>query len=202
MPALVYLFGGWQVAHGGAARTTRSATLGAFTALQIRLFAPIGSLLSVAVDVQSSLALFDRIFEYLDLPIDIAPGDKTLDHVTGDVALDDVWFRYATAPTRSTGSTSRCRRDDHRDRRRDRRREDHARLPRLTALRRVQGCRAHRRRRRARPHLRLARRDGRRRLAGDVPLPRDASARTCASRSRTRPTRRSRRPPGRRRSTG
>jgi ATP-binding cassette, subfamily B, bacterial len=97
MPMLIYLYGGFQVTRGANAGEL-IGTLGAFTALQIRLFAPIGSLLSVAVDVQSSLALFDRIFEYLDLPIDIAPGDRTLDHVTGNVDLDDVWFRYADGP--------------------------------------------------------------------------------------------------------
>jgi ATP-binding cassette subfamily B protein len=95
MPALIYLFGGIQVArHSGPAPYSTIGTLVAFTTLQVRLFAPIGSLLSISVDVQSSLALFDRIFEYLDLPIDIAPGKRTLEHVTGNVELDDVWFRY------------------------------------------------------------------------------------------------------------
>jgi ATP-binding cassette, subfamily B, bacterial len=98
MPALVYLFGGWQVVHDGADPVVILPTLTAFTTLQVRLFAPIGSLLSVSVDVQSSLALFDRIFEYLDLPIEIAPGNRTLEHVTGNVELDDVWFRYADGP--------------------------------------------------------------------------------------------------------
>jgi ATP-binding cassette subfamily B protein len=102
MPMLIYLYGGWQVTRGASA-SELIGTLGAFTALQIRLFAPIGSLLSVSVDVQSSLALFDRIFEYLDLPIDIAPGDRTLDHVTGDVTLDDVSFRYADGPNALEG---------------------------------------------------------------------------------------------------
>src|SRR5262249_22277659 len=69
-----------------------------FTTLQARLFAPIGSLLSISVDVQSSLALFDRIFEYLDLPVDIAPGSRTLDVVRGDVRLEDIWFRYGDGP--------------------------------------------------------------------------------------------------------
>jgi len=69
-------------------------TLVSFTTLQTRLFAPIGSLLSISVDVQSSLALFDRIFEYLDLPVDIAPGKRTLENVRGEVRYEDVWFRY------------------------------------------------------------------------------------------------------------
>jgi ATP-binding cassette subfamily B protein len=44
--------------------------------------------------VQSSLALFDRIFEYLDQPVDIAEGTREIDRPRGDVAFDDVWFRY------------------------------------------------------------------------------------------------------------
>ena len=69
MPALVYWFAGWSYAHGGGAISI--GTLVAFTTLQTRLFFPIGQLLSVGVDVQTSLALFDRVFEYLDLPVDI-----------------------------------------------------------------------------------------------------------------------------------
>ncbi len=54
-------------------------------------------LLSVGLEVQTSLALFGRIFEYLDLPVDIVerPGARALSGVRGDVSLDDVWFRYA-----------------------------------------------------------------------------------------------------------
>jgi ATP-binding cassette, subfamily B, bacterial len=98
MPALIYLFGGFEVHSNSPAPYATIGTLVAFTNLQTRLFAPIGSLLSISVDVQSSLALFDRIFEYLDLPIDIAPGKKTLTRVHGDVRLDDVWFRYGDGP--------------------------------------------------------------------------------------------------------
>ncbi len=95
MPALIYLFGGLSVAHSsGPAPYSTIGTLVAFTTLQVRLFAPIGSLLSISVDIQSSLALFDRIFEYLDLEIDIVPGARTLEHVHGDVRFDDVSFRY------------------------------------------------------------------------------------------------------------
>jgi ATP-binding cassette, subfamily B, bacterial len=70
-------------------------TLVAFTTLQTRLFFPVGSLLGVGLDVQTSLALFDRIFDYLDQPVDIEerPGATTLDSA-GDVVFDDVWFRY------------------------------------------------------------------------------------------------------------
>jgi ATP-binding cassette subfamily B protein len=51
----------------------------------------------VGLEVQTSLALFGRIFEYIDLPVDIVerPTARTLERVRGDVRLDDVWFRYA-----------------------------------------------------------------------------------------------------------
>jgi ATP-binding cassette subfamily B protein len=93
MPAAVYWFGGLALAHGSQALDV--ATLVAFTTLQTRLFFPVGSLLGVGLDVQTSLALFDRIFEYLDQPIDI---EEKPDAVTvapaGDVVFDHVWFRY------------------------------------------------------------------------------------------------------------
>jgi ATP-binding cassette, subfamily B, bacterial len=94
MPALVYWFAG--MGFGGAAISI--GTLVAFTTLQTRLFFPLGQLLQVQVDLQTSLALFERVFEYLDLPADITEreGARTLDRATiaGDVAFDDVWFRY------------------------------------------------------------------------------------------------------------
>jgi ATP-binding cassette subfamily B protein len=93
MPAAIYWLGGFEVAHGSSPRLV-IGTVTAFTTLQTRLFAPIGSLLSVSVDVQSSLALFDRIFEYLDLPVDIEEGTRTLASVRGDVRLEQVSFRY------------------------------------------------------------------------------------------------------------
>jgi ATP-binding cassette, subfamily B, bacterial len=92
MPALVYWFAGWTMASGSGAISI--GTLVAFTTLQSRLFFPIGSLLGVQVDVQSSLALFDRIFEYLDQPVDIVEGTRTLESPRGDIAFDHVWFRY------------------------------------------------------------------------------------------------------------
>jgi ATP-binding cassette subfamily B protein len=92
MPALVYWFAGWSIARGDASITL--GTLVAFTTLQTRLFFPIGSLLGVQLEVQSSLALFDRIFDYLDQPIDIVEGERALGRCTGNVALEHVWFRY------------------------------------------------------------------------------------------------------------
>ena len=88
MPALVYLFAG----HFAGAISL--GTLVAFTTLQTRLFFPIGSLLGVSLDVQTSLALFDRVFEYLDLDVDIEEGTRELRQAEGRVAFDGVWFRY------------------------------------------------------------------------------------------------------------
>src|SRR5881227_1555016 len=95
MPAAVYWFAGESIASGGHAISI--GTVVAFTTLQTRVLFPIQSLLSVGLEVQTSLALFGRIFEYLDLPVDIVerPGARPLRDVRGDVRLSDVWFRYA-----------------------------------------------------------------------------------------------------------
>jgi ATP-binding cassette subfamily B protein len=95
MPALVYWFAGLSFASGGAAISI--GTLVAFTTLQTRLFFPIGQLLSIGIDIQTSLAMFDRVFEYLDLPVEIEerPDARKLENVRGDVSLEDVWFRYS-----------------------------------------------------------------------------------------------------------
>ena len=96
MPAAVYWFGGLALAHGSHAVSV--PTLVAFTTLQTRLFFPVGSLLGVGLDVQTSLALFDRIFEYLDQPIDINEAEHPVAlERAGDVTFDGVWFRYDDA---------------------------------------------------------------------------------------------------------
>jgi ATP-binding cassette subfamily B protein len=94
MPAAVYWFAGYSIVHGGDVLSI--GTVVAFTTLQTRLLFPMQQLLSVGLEVQTSLALFGRIFEYLDLPVDIVerPGARALSGVRGDVSLDDVWFRY------------------------------------------------------------------------------------------------------------
>jgi ATP-binding cassette subfamily B protein len=94
MPALVYWFAGWSIAQGGAAISI--GTVVAFTTLQTRLFFPLQSLLSVGIDIQTSLALFHRIFEYLDLPVDITEREdaRELDRVRGEVRFDGVSFGY------------------------------------------------------------------------------------------------------------
>ena len=96
MPALVYLFAGLSIA--GGAPTITIGTLVAFTTLQTRIFFPIQSLLSVSVDVQSSLALFERVFDYLDEPVEIRerPGAPHIParEVRGEVTFEGVGFRY------------------------------------------------------------------------------------------------------------
>jgi ATP-binding cassette subfamily B protein len=95
MPAAVYWFAGYTIAHGHSLISI--GTVVAFTTLQTRLLFPMQQLLGVGLEVQTSLALFGRIFEYLDLPVDIAerPDARELEGVDGDVSLDGVWFRYA-----------------------------------------------------------------------------------------------------------
>ncbi len=95
-PAIVYLVAGTQII-----RNPLSFSIGgivAFTTLQSRLFFPVGQLLSIQVDVQGALALFDRIFEYLDLPIEIQDKPKALqlkvNDVRGEINFKDVSFTY------------------------------------------------------------------------------------------------------------
>jgi ATP-binding cassette subfamily B protein len=96
MPALVYWFAGQSLASGAAAISI--GTLVAFTTLQTRLFFPLQSLLSVGLDIQTSLALFHRIFEYLDLEVDVdeRPDAVTLPAggVLGEVRFEGVRFGY------------------------------------------------------------------------------------------------------------
>ena len=97
MPAIIYWVTG--LTSHGSGMAISIGTLVAFTTLQQQLFRPMVSLLSVGVDIQSSLELFGRIFEYLDLPVDIAePADPvTPSQVRGEVRLHDVGFSYAGA---------------------------------------------------------------------------------------------------------
>ncbi|MFF7194726.1 ABC transporter ATP-binding protein [Streptomyces sp. NPDC088197] len=102
MPALLYWAAGLTMSNGAPAVSI--GTLVAFVSLQQGLFRPSVSLLSTGVDVQTSLALFQRIFEYLDLPVDITerPDARTLDRVRGDVRFEHVDFAYdpeSGAPT-------------------------------------------------------------------------------------------------------
>ncbi|MCQ8190707.1 ABC transporter ATP-binding protein [Streptomyces rugosispiralis] len=98
MPALIYWAAGVALQAGGPAVSI--GTLVAFVSLQQGLLRPTVSLLATGVQVQTSLALFARIFEYLDLPIDITePADPVrLGKVRGEVRFDGVDFDYESTP--------------------------------------------------------------------------------------------------------
>jgi ATP-binding cassette subfamily B protein len=97
IPAVIYLSAGLPMTRG----TMTIGTLIAFTALQGQLFRPLMGLLNTGVQVVSSLALFQRVFEYLDLPIDIDeptdPVDLDAEAVQGHVRFEHVGFSYADA---------------------------------------------------------------------------------------------------------
>jgi ATP-binding cassette, subfamily B, bacterial len=95
-PALVYWIAGQSFISGSKAISI--GTVVAFTQLQTRLLFPIQSLLSTGADIEASLALFDRIFEYLDLPVDIVESEHPVQlrasEVLGEVRFEGVSFRY------------------------------------------------------------------------------------------------------------
>ena len=97
VPAVIYLAAGLPVSAG----TVSIGTLIAFTTLQNALFRPITGLLSTSVSVISSLALFARIFEYLDLPVEVDepahPVRVDPARVTGHVRFEGVGFTYPGA---------------------------------------------------------------------------------------------------------
>jgi ATP-binding cassette, subfamily B, bacterial len=107
LPVLAYLVVGFVLAGGGSTARLSAGTLAAFTTLQMQLYPPIGALLQLAVHVQSSLALFERIFAYLELPHDIVDALDALDlppeRVRGAISLRNVSFRYPS----DDGSASR-----------------------------------------------------------------------------------------------
>jgi ATP-binding cassette subfamily B protein len=101
-PAFVYWLAGWLAIQGDPTAPTIGDIV-AFTTLQSRLFFPLGQLLNVQVEVQGALALFDRIFEYLELPVDIDDASDAVGltpaNVQGRIRFRHVYFRYrSTAP--------------------------------------------------------------------------------------------------------
>ena len=94
IPAAIYLAAGFPATSGGMT----IGTLVAFIALQGTLFRPLMGLLNVGVDITSSLALFSRIFEYADLPVEIAdpvdPHSLPRSRAVGEVRFEDVGFAY------------------------------------------------------------------------------------------------------------
>jgi ATP-binding cassette subfamily B protein len=104
VPAVIYLVAGYLI--GGGAGAITAGTIVAFTTVQARLLMPLMGLMRVALDVQTSSALFARIFEYLDLrpaivdepdarPVSAAPGP------VGRIEFRDVEFRYPDAPAQA-----------------------------------------------------------------------------------------------------
>ncbi|MFF4232948.1 ABC transporter ATP-binding protein [Streptomyces sp. NPDC001820] len=102
MPALIYWAAGFALQSGGPQISI--GTLVAFVSLQQGLFRPAVSLLSTGVQMQTSLALFQRIFEYLDLPVDITEPEKPvrLEKISGEVRFEHVDFAYDDTQTRPT----------------------------------------------------------------------------------------------------
>ncbi|MFJ3197850.1 ABC transporter ATP-binding protein [Streptomyces griseoviridis] len=94
MPAVIYWTAGMVLRTGGP--QTSIGTIVAFVSLQQGLFRPAVSLLATGVQIQTSLALFQRIFEYLDLPVDITERERPvrLDRIRGEVRFENVEFRY------------------------------------------------------------------------------------------------------------
>ncbi len=107
-PAFVYWLAGWLAIQGDPSAPTIGDIV-AFTTLQSRLFFPLGQLLNVQVEVQGALALFDRIFEYLGLPVEIADRPDAIalrpEDVRGRIRFRSVSFRYrAPAPARASSA--------------------------------------------------------------------------------------------------
>jgi len=94
-PAIIY----WLAGQSFTGSSITVGTVVAFTTMQTRILFPIQSLLGVGAEVEASLALFDRIFEYLDLPVDIveSPEAAALQprELLGEVRFENVWFSYA-----------------------------------------------------------------------------------------------------------
>jgi ATP-binding cassette subfamily B protein len=106
IPAVIYLSAGLPVTAGAMT----IGTLIAFTTLQAGLFRPLTGLLNVGVAITSSLALFARIFEYLDLPIDINdpvdPAEVNPELIHGHVRFEDVTFAYPGSETAAVAGIS------------------------------------------------------------------------------------------------
>jgi ATP-binding cassette, subfamily B, bacterial len=106
IPAAIYLSAGLPATSGGMT----IGTLVAFTSLQSGLFRPLMGLLNVGVSLTASLALFARIFEYLDLPVDVDdpahPVDVDPARVRGHVVFEDVRLTYPGSDTPAVAGVS------------------------------------------------------------------------------------------------
>ena len=112
-PAFVYFLAGYLTIQNDPTAPTIGDIV-AFTTLQSRLFFPLGQLLNVQVEIHGALALFDRIFEYLEMEpeIDDAPDAVALDRSTvrGAVRFRDVSFGYPVASRDAVAAECRGRR--------------------------------------------------------------------------------------------
>ena len=99
IPAFVYWLAGYLAINNDPHPPTIGDIV-AFTTLQSRLFFPMGQLLDLQVELQGALALFDRIFEYLEMKPEIANAPDAIElqpaDTQGHVRFSDVWFRYPT----------------------------------------------------------------------------------------------------------
>ena len=97
-PVVIYLLAGYLLTGGGA-NALSPGTIVAFTTLQSRLYFPIGRLLEVSVELQASMALFERIFGYLDIPAEIVDAPDAIElapeQVAGAIKFDSVRVNYA-----------------------------------------------------------------------------------------------------------
>ena len=97
-PAFIYLLAGYLISGTGGTAVT-AGTIIAFTTLQSRLYFPVGRLLQVSVEFQSSLALFERIYGYLDLKQDIVDSQNAepldLEKVSGEIVFNSVRVSYS-----------------------------------------------------------------------------------------------------------
>jgi ATP-binding cassette subfamily B protein len=94
---LIYWVGGYMVLND----VITTGTIVAFAAYLARLYGPLTSLSSVHTEFIQSLVSFERVFEYLDKPVEIqdAPNAVVLANVQGHIRFDHVWFRYQTSAT-------------------------------------------------------------------------------------------------------
>jgi ATP-binding cassette, subfamily B, bacterial len=114
-PAFVYWLAGWLAIQNDPTAPTIGDIV-AFTTLQSRLFFPMGQLLNIQVEIQGALALFDRIFEYLEMDPEIVDAPDAVDLtpavVRGQLRLRDVAFRYPTEAVPSERAAAALARDD------------------------------------------------------------------------------------------
>ena len=99
-PALIYAFGGYEAIH-------RNLTVGsiiAFAAYLTNLYRPVANLANVYVDVQAALAVFERIFQFLDLPPEVedAPEAHVLTDIQGHIRFENVGFTYPSSGERGS----------------------------------------------------------------------------------------------------